>query len=130
MVKKVRKSDSEWRTLLTERQYQVCRRSGTEPAFSGKYHNHKEKGSYHCVACALELFSSEDKFDSGTGWPSFTLPFSKDCVETHRDFSHGMTRTEVRCAACGSHLGHVFDEATISKKRYCINSLSLNFTGK
>jgi peptide-methionine (R)-S-oxide reductase len=121
-------SDAEWRETLTPDQYEVLRRKGTEPAFTGKYYNSKEKGIYRCAGCGNPLFDSETKFDSGTGWPSYTQPIGEDAVETAEDRSHGMIRTEVLCAHCGGHLGHVFpDGPEPTGQRYCINSVSLDF---
>jgi peptide-methionine (R)-S-oxide reductase len=129
MVKKVIKSDDEWRQELTPEQYDVARCGGTEPAFSGKYHNYKKKGVYRCVCCGNRLFSSEDKYDSGTGWPSFLSPISGQLVDTTPDNSLGMNRTEVRCVQCDAHLGHVFDDGPLPEgQRYCMNSIALDFS--
>lgn len=126
MKRKIEKSDSEWKQELTPEQYRVCREKGTEPAFTGKYYNSKEEGTYRCVACGAELFDSSTKYDSGSGWPSFYQPASSENVETHEDLSHGMRRTEVMCSSCGAHLGHVFpDGPRPTGLRYCINSASL-----
>jgi peptide-methionine (R)-S-oxide reductase len=122
--------DAELRARLTPLQYQVTQKKGTEPAFTGKYAHSKEKGVYQCVCCGAELFSSDTKYDSGSGWPSFWLPLAAERVRTHVDASHGMTRTEVTCANCGAHLGHVFEDGPQpSGMRFCINSASLDFAG-
>jgi peptide-methionine (R)-S-oxide reductase len=123
---RVEKSDSEWREQLTPEQYDVLRRKGTERAFTGQYWHEKRDGTYRCAGCGAELFSSDTKFDSGTGWPSFTEPADRANVELLDDFSYGMHRIEVNCATCGGHLGHVFpDGPGQTGERYCINSCSL-----
>jgi peptide-methionine (R)-S-oxide reductase len=121
-------ADAALRERLTEEQYQITQKQGTEPPFSGKYVENKADGSYACICCGMELFSSENKYDSGTGWPSFWLPLAADRVEVRLDSGRGMQREEVVCASCGAHLGHVFpDGPEPSGLRYCINSGSLDF---
>jgi peptide-methionine (R)-S-oxide reductase len=125
-VEKVEKSDEEWRQSLSPEQYAVLRQAGTERPFSGEYVDTKDDGTYRCAACGNELFDSSTKFDSGTGWPSFWEAVRPDAVELTEDRTHGMLRTEVRCARCGSHLGHVFpDGPRPTGERYCMNSLAL-----
>lgn len=124
-------SESEWRKRLTAEQFHVLREAGTEPAFSGRYDNNKADGIYRCAGCALDLFDSAHKYDSGSGWPSFTQPIAADQVTGHPDSSHGMRRVEVRCARCDGHLGHVFpDGPPPTGVRYCINSVSLDFRSR
>ena len=131
MEPKVMKSEEEWRQELSPQQYEVLRRSATEPPFTGKYVHSKEDGTYRCGACKAVLFTSDTKFDSGSGWPSFTEPADAENVELIEDTSHGMVRTEVRCRNCGSHLGHVFpDGPGPTGERYCINSLALELEPK
>lgn len=129
-MEKVLKSDQEWREELSPAQYHVLREAGTEPPFTGSYVNEKADGTYHCAACGLELFDSDTKYDSGSGWPSFTDPKNRENVSLTTDYGHGMIRTEVRCARCDSHLGHVFpDGPGPTGERYCMNSCALQLEG-
>ena len=132
MTYKVTKTDAEWRESLSDAEYKVLRQAATERAWTGALLDEKRSGVYVCRACGADLFRSTTKFESGSGWPSFFEPISEDAVELHQDVSFGMVRTEVLCATCGSHLGHLFDDApqTPTGERYCMNSISLDFEEK
>jgi len=124
------KNEEEWKSSLTPEQYEVMRNCGTEPPYTGRYYKHNEKGTYHCAACGAVLFSSDTKYDSGSGWPSFYKAIDQKAIIKLPDDRYGMHRIEIKCAACGSHLGHVFpDGPQPTGLRYCVNSVSLRFTG-
>lgn len=128
MSEKIKKTDSEWRALLTDEEYYVLRGKGTERPYTGEYYHFEEKGIYVCAGCGNELFDSDAKYHSGSGWPSYFKPLAQDRIDEHVDHSHGMTRTEIMCSRCGGHLGHVFtDGPRPTGLRYCVNSLSMKF---
>ena len=131
MAEKIKKSEDDWRAQLTDEQFHVTRQHGTERAFTGKYNDCKDPGTYHCICCGHPLFDADHKFDSGTGWPSFYQPLNSDAVETQTDRSMLMQRTEVHCARCDAHLGHVFPDGPMpTGQRYCMNSVSMKLEPK
>jgi peptide-methionine (R)-S-oxide reductase len=131
MTEKIKKSDEEWKKTLPPERYRVLRKKGTEMPFTGEYVHNEKKGVYRCAGCGAELFTSDTKFDSGSGWPSFYAPVSEESIDTEKDRTLGTSRTEILCSKCGGHLGHVFDDGpNPTGFRYCVNSLSLNFEEK